>query len=119
MSAHRWHRPTLKARILAGNEPAWLVNHSRRAYVRQAVLATPPWVDVKALKALAAERDRISKETGVRHVLAHITPLNHPRVCGLNVPENIKIVSWRTNAAESNGWCEWHGELFPTNEVTT
>jgi hypothetical protein len=112
VSAHRWHRPALRAAILRGEEPAWLRTHSRRNYVRQAVLATPPWVDVDALKALVRKRDELTRATGVRHVLAHIVPLNHPRVCGLNVPENIKVVPWMTNASEGNAWCEWHGDLF-------
>lgn len=104
MSAVRWHRPALRARILAGDEPAWLRDHSRRAYVRQAVLATPKWVDVAGLKALERERDALTKSTGIPHVLAHITPLNHPRICGLNVPLNLKVVPWAVNALEGNAW---------------
>ncbi len=104
MSAVRWHRPKLRARILAGNEPEWLRNHSRRAYVRQAVLATPAWVDVAGLKALERQRDALTLATGIPHVLAHITPLNHPLICGLNVPANLKVVPWAVNAAEGNSW---------------
>lgn len=115
MSVHNWHRPGLKAKILAGQEPAWLRRHSRRAYVRQAVLATPPWVSKQELRELVKKRDEITAATGVRHVLAHIVPLNHPRICGLNVPANLKIVPHDTNAAESNRWCEWHGDLFEAN----
>jgi len=104
MSAVRWHRPALRARILSGNEPAWLRNHVRRNYVRQAVIATPPWVDVEGLKALERERDAQTKRTGIPHVLAHVVPLNHPNICGLNVPANLKVVPWAVNALEGNAW---------------
>jgi hypothetical protein len=112
MSAHRWHRPKTRAAILAGNEPEWLRRHPRRDYVRQVILATPKWVDVKALRALARRRDVLTRSTGVRHVLDHIIPLTHPLICGLNVPENIQIIPASTNARKLNAWCEWHGDLF-------
>lgn len=104
MSAVRWHRPKLRVRILAGDEPAWLLNHVRRNYVRQAIIATPKWVDVEGLRALERERDERTRATGIPHVLAHVVPLNHPKICGLNVPSNLKVVPWAVNASEGNAW---------------
>lgn len=112
MSAHRWHRPSLRLALCRGEVATWLRRHPRSSYVIQAVLATPPWVDVAALKALAQERDRLTKETGIVHVLDHIVPLNHPRVCGLNVPANIQIIPRARNAAKSNAWCDEQLDLF-------
>lgn len=112
VSAHHWHRPKTRAMLLRGEEPAWITRHKRREYVIRAIIATPPWVDVKALRALAHRRDVLTRSTGVRHVLDHIVPLTHPLVSGLNVPENIQIIPAGTNALKLNGWCEWHGDLF-------
>lgn len=112
MAAHNWIRPKLRARILAGEIPFWLRVHPRRQYVTQAVLATPPWVDRHALKQLAVKRDEMTKRTGIEHTIDHIVPLNHPRVCGLNVPWNLRVVPKASNAKKLNAWCEWHGELF-------
>lgn len=112
MSAHRWIRPSLRSRLIAGEMPAWVREHPRSDYVMQAVLATPPWVDRQALKALADRRDELTRRTGIPHRLDHIVPLKHPRVCGLNVPWNLRIIPMAANANKSNAWCEWHGELF-------
>lgn len=54
------------------------------------------------MMALHREKLRIYEETGIRHALDHIIPLNHPHVCGLNVPWNIQIVPHWANAAKSN-----------------
>ena len=116
MSAHRWIRPSLRAALCRGELAAWLLRHPRADYVKQAVLATPPWVDRKAMKALTERRDAIARKTGLPHTLDHIVPLNHPRVCGLNVPWNLRIVPRAVNARKSNLWCEWHGELFTEPE---
>lgn len=65
------------------------------------------------VKALEKYRDDLTRITGIRHVLDHITPLNHPLVCGLNVHTNLRVVRWRANASKSNTWRDpWHGDLF-------
>lgn len=97
MSAERWKRPGLRARTLAGNEPAWLLVHPRASYVRAAVLATPPWCSAAMLRSVSARR-----RPG--EVLDHIVPLVHPSVCGLNVPWNLQPLPRLANAAKSNGW---------------
>lgn len=101
-----------RARLIAGDVPAWIANSPRRSYISAVVLSAPPWVDRKALMALHQEARRLSAETGVAHVLDHIVPLNHPRVCGLTVPWNLRVIPRAANGAKSNAWCEWHGDLF-------
>lgn len=76
-----------------------MLKHPRRSYVRQRILATPPWLP------------RLPGET-----VDHEIPLNHPRVCGLHVPWNFKIVPRRTNEVKNNAWCQWHGDLFSAPE---
>lgn len=106
----------LRARLLAGDEPAWLIKHSRRSYIVQLVMATPPWVNVKDLKRFDKKATEETARTGVPHNVDHIVPLTHKRVCGLNVPWNLKVITAQENAQKSNHWCEWHGELFAEPE---
>lgn len=53
-------------------------------------------------KALEWEAKFKTATTGVRHVLDHIIPIDHPCVCGLNVPWNIQIIDESRNAKKGN-----------------
>lgn len=97
MSAHRWKRPKTRARILAGDEPAWLARHPRRSYVRALILATPPWLAASALRKIVE-----LKRPG--EVIDHIVPIQHPACCGLNVPWNLQRIPRAANAFKSNKW---------------
>lgn len=102
MSCARYFNPQLRRRILSGNVPEWLERHPRKSYITAAVIQSPEWVDRSALRALRDEARRLTAATGVRHVLDHIIPLNHPYVCGLHVPWNLRPVPWASNAAKGN-----------------
>lgn len=104
MSCARYFNPRLRARLLVGDLPAWLLKHPRKSYIVAAVLSAPDWVDRAALNALRDEARRLTKATGVEHVLDHIVPLTHPYVCGLTVPWNMQIMTRLQNAAKSNRW---------------
>ena len=95
-----------RARLLRGDVPRWIANRPRNAYIAQVVLSCPPWVDRKAIYALADEAKRLTEETGVLHVVDHIVPLNHSLVCGLSVPWNLRVVPWRVNASKGNRWVD-------------
>lgn len=117
MSCTRYAQPLLKARLMAGRNTRLAgaprqARHVRRDYIVQAVLSAPDWVDRKALQALRDEASAKTAQTGVEHVLDHIVPLKHPMVCGLTVPWNLAVVPRAVNAAKSNYWCEWQGDLF-------
>ncbi len=113
MSCARYFNPKLRFLILIGFEPAWLLKHPRRSYIRAAVLAAPVWVDREVLKALRTAAKTARQVTGVEHVLDHIVPLNHPYVCGLHVPWNLRIVTRAVNAYKSNKWSPDQMEMFP------
>ena len=90
---------------MAGEIVPWLDRHSRKNYIIQAILSCPPWVDRAALYALRDEARRLTTETGIDHTLDHIVPLNHPRVCGLTVPWNLRVMPRGPNLSKGNYWC--------------
>jgi hypothetical protein len=112
MSVARFFKPAMRPRILAGSPPDWLRRHPRRAYIEQVILATPPWVDHKAMLALHLEKIRKTEETGIEHVLDHIHPLKHSAICGLNVPWNLQILTRAQNATKSNRFCPDQLDMF-------
>lgn len=107
------HKAPSRLMLLRGETPKWIANSKRGRYIAAVVLSAPPWVDRHALLELQEEAARITRETGMLHVLAHVVPLNHPLVCGLTVPWNLEIKPWRVNASESNWFTPDQQELFP------
>jgi hypothetical protein len=105
-------RPASKVRIMAGDVPPWVKNNKRASYIRQACLSAPLWArqsDFKYLRELVMWH---SEMTGVKHVIDHVIPLNHPRVSGLTVPWNLQVIPWRVNAVKGGTWCPEQEELF-------
>ncbi len=90
-----WVSAATRERILQGDVPLWILRHRRRTYIMTAILATPAWVDRKAMSRMRAGRP-------ANHVLDHIVPLSHPMVCGLNVPWNLQLIPSGVNARKSN-----------------
>lgn len=96
--------------LLKGDIPKWIKNSKRKKYIIQVLLSCPPWQSVNELRQMQKQAKRLTEETGVLHTLDHDVPLNHPAVCGLSVPWNIKIIPWAVNCSKGN---EWH----PDQEV--
>lgn len=116
MSIICYVRAGSKRRILAGETVHWVHNHKTRAdYLLAVVLSAPLWVreaygfELEALRAWAAA---MSKFHGELYVLDHIVPTTHPRVCGLTVPWNLRVVHWLVNGSKGNDWNPDQGELF-------
>jgi hypothetical protein len=65
-------------------------------------MATPPWVDFEAIRALNIQADIISEITGVAHHVDHFYPLRNKTMCGLNVAANLRIVPHVVNAKKRN-----------------
>lgn len=109
---HYVNKAPSRAALLRGEIPRWIANSKRSRYIAQIVLSAPPWVDRKALMALHEAAAELTRTTGVLHVLDHEVPVNHPMVCGLTVPWNLRVVTWKVNSAKSNNWNPDQGELF-------
>lgn len=93
-----------RRRLLAGDTPTWVSNSKRAKYIIAVMQSAPPWVNRKELVALETQARELTESTGTLHVLDHIIPLNHPRVCGLTVPWNLQVITWRQNGSKSNNW---------------
>jgi hypothetical protein len=116
MSLHQYCRPGARKRILAGEFITWVHGKKRCKYIMTLILSFPYWVDKKEIMRLHKQVKKRTKETGQMHSLDHIIPLRHPRVCGLSVPINLRVITHAANMHKSNAWCEWHGELFDEPE---
>ena len=64
--------------------------------------ARPSWVDKDAMDSLYEVSRTITATTGVQHHVDHYYPLTHKRICGLDVPWNLQIITAEENAAKGN-----------------
>lgn len=64
--------------------------------------AMPEWADVKEIEKIYREAKRISHETGVKHEVDHIVPLQGKSVCGLHIPANLQIITLEENRSKGN-----------------
>lgn len=80
--------------------------NSERAMRRKArkILASPDWASVSAIKAVYVRAAELTKETGVKHHVDHVVPLQSRRVCGLHVEHNLQILTAKQNQEKSNKW---------------
>lgn len=85
--------------------------HSAKYYT-QVVLATPPWCDldhVWDIFLMAAILRREGKDVQTDHTV----PINHPYVCGLHCPDNLRNIPAAENQRKSNNWWPdmWNEQL--------
>lgn len=111
MSVRAFYKSSLRPGLIRGVEPDWLRRHVRRTYIRAVLLSTPPWLDTEAIKRIHEWKRFLTLATGVEHVADHIVPLNHPDVCGLTVPWNLKVMTRAQNAAKGGKWNPHQMEL--------
>ena len=72
---------------------------TRRA---QTVQATPDWVNLYDVIWFYEEAKRLTEQTGIKHVVDHIVPLTHKKVCGLHVPANLQVIPELENLRKFN-----------------
>ena len=81
-----------------------LANDAYRVNMRNKRIrrATPPWADKKKIKLIYKEARMVSDETGIKHHVDHIVPINSEYVCGLNVHYNMQVLDAKTNVRKGN-----------------
>lgn len=64
--------------------------------------ATPNWVDIAEIGHIHKYREAISRKTGVEYHVDHYYPLQGKKICGLNVPWNLQVITAEENLAKHN-----------------
>ena len=68
---------------------------------RNVLQQTPKWCDYNKLLAIYKKAEKM-RDQGLKVNVDHIIPLKNKFVCGLNVPENLKIIEDKLNFSKSN-----------------
>ena len=66
---------------------------------------TPKWLsteDIAKIKSIYLESRKLTEETGVKHNVDHILPLQGKLVSGLHVPENLRVITETENIRKNN-----------------
>lgn len=95
------------SRLFHARHPDRTLANSRR-YQAKKRGACPQWLtseEHEQIKGFYAEARRMTKLTGVKHVVDHIVPLRGETVCGLHVPWNLQILTELENLKKGNKLC--------------
>jgi hypothetical protein len=104
--ARQWHAANKDA-VLSRKAAANRANPGRAcAYTRkrdaQKLMAIPRWADHGKILVLYEEAARLTKETGVKHHVDHIVPLQGKNVCGLHWEGNLRVIPASENYSKHN-----------------
>jgi hypothetical protein len=91
-----------RQRYVAANRQQVLAKNAARHCQRSN--ASVAWAN----RFFIAEAYRLAQKRtemlGIRYVVDHVIPLNHPLVCGLHVEGNLQVISEVENLAKSNSF---------------
>lgn len=89
------------------------VKANKIKYENKLSKATPKWLTKEhwdAMNAMYQEAKRLTRETGLRHEVDHIHPINGKTLSGLHVPWNLQILTQSANVAKSNRYADHSGD---------
>jgi excisionase family DNA binding protein len=80
----------------ASQQASWMAHRARKLkrYVS--------WADREAMKAIYAEAQRLTRETGIPHEVDHMLPLCGRIVSGLHVENNLQVLPKYLNRMKGN-----------------
>lgn len=102
----------LRSRLSNRKNPA-RVKANKIKYETKRTAATPRWVteaELQAMNELYERARALTRETGIRHQVDHIIPLNGKTVSGLHVLGNLQILTQAENVSKSNRYAELLGD---------
>ncbi len=73
------------------------------------ISAVASWADHQKIKELYQKAVELTKETGIKHHVDHIYPLQSKYLCGLHVETNLQILTAEENIKKGNR--NWPGQL--------
>lgn len=77
--------------------------NERNARRRAAILnATPSWADHDKIREFYALASKLTEQTGVKHEVDHIIPLQSKKVCGLHCAKNLQVITKEENVRKRN-----------------
>ena len=85
------------------NRHKFIANNAlREDRIRQ---ATPPWLTKEQrleMEMIYRDAAEITLLTGIRHEVDHIMPIKGRKSCGLHVPWNLQVLTWKENSRKRN-----------------
>lgn len=84
----------------AANKPKWAHYATKRKAAK--LRATPSWADQNAIFGIYQKCAEVTAQTGVRHEVDHIIPLQGKTVSGLHVETNLRVIPMVENRRKSN-----------------
>ena len=80
-------------------------NARNMKYITKKIQALPPWLSIEQLEQIVSFyklAQQKTKETGIKHEVDHIIPLNGKLVSGLHVPWNLQVITKIENIKKRN-----------------
>lgn len=101
------HNPEARQRFLAyqrryyeGNLHRFAARGSKRRAAKKQ--AFPKWANRDAIAKFYVLAEQKTRETGIKHVVDHIVPLQGREVCGLHVEFNLQVLTDKQNLEKFN-----------------